>query len=86
MKGWDTYALVYEIVCVKDLCQSFIILFLEIDECLSDPCHSNATCTNTAGSYICECNTGFTGSGFNCTSMTTHYFLSSGPISIILFF
>ena len=41
-----------------------------MDECLSDPCHSNATCTNTAGSYICECNTGFSGNGFNCTSMT----------------
>ena len=39
----------------------------EIDECLDNPCDSNATCTNTDGSYICECNTGFTGNGTNCT-------------------
>ena len=56
-----------------NICVFFNLLssfFLEIDECLNDPCDSNATCSNTAGSYICECNTGFSGSGFNCTSMT----------------
>ena len=46
--------------------------FPEIDECLSAPCDSNATCTNTAGSYICECNTGFTGSGGSCSSRLGH--------------
>ena len=50
-------------------CHTISTLIIEIDECLSDPCHSNATCSNTAGSYICECNTGFSGSGFTCTSM-----------------
>ena len=54
-------------LCFVNLLSSFL---LEIDECLNDPCDSNATCSNTAGSYICECNTGFSGSGFNCTSMT----------------
>ncbi|CAI8054869.1 Fibrillin-1, partial [Geodia barretti] len=41
----------------------------DTDECLSDPCDSNATCSNTASSYICECNTGFSGSGFTCTNI-----------------
>jgi len=37
----------------------------EIDECGRgiDSCHRMATCTNTAGSYTCACNYGFTGDG-----------------------
>ena len=31
-----------------------------------DDCDSNATCTNTIGSYLCSCNPGFTGDGFTC--------------------
>ncbi|CAI8021725.1 Fibrillin-2 [Geodia barretti] len=40
-----------------------------VDECgeSQGPCHKNATCTNTNGSFICECNLGFYGSGVNCT-------------------
>ena len=55
------------LLCMIDY--HYFLCFLEIDECLIDPCDSNATCTNTNGSYICECNTGFTGTGFNCSSM-----------------
>ncbi|XP_028415961.1 fibropellin-1-like [Dendronephthya gigantea] len=41
---------------------------IDVDECLpSSPCHSNATCNNTDGSYTCTCNSGYTGDGFNCT-------------------
>ena len=42
----------------------------DIDECTSgnDTCHINATCINTAGSYDCECLSGFMGDGFNCSS------------------
>ena len=43
------------------------ILMTDIDECLEDPCHSNATCSNTDGSYSCSCNTGYSGNGFSCT-------------------
>ena len=44
-------------------------LTLDIDECNSngDPCHSNATCTDTEGSYTCVCDEGFTGDGYNCS-------------------
>ena len=34
---------------------------------VDDGCHANATCTDGNGSYICVCNGGFTGDGFNCT-------------------
>ncbi|XP_063223363.1 multiple epidermal growth factor-like domains protein 8 [Bacillus rossius redtenbacheri] len=41
----------------------------DVDECdlgLHD-CHPNATCTNTRGSYRCQCNRGFSGDGkVNC--------------------
>ena len=40
---------------------------LDIDECTSNPCHANATCNNTVGSYMCACDPGYSGDGFNCT-------------------
>ena len=40
----------------------------DIDECKGNhSCHVNATCTNTNGSYLCECHPGFNGNGQSCT-------------------
>ena len=39
---------------------------VDIDECLSDPCDSNATCNNSVGSFTCTCDSGYTGDGFQC--------------------
>ena len=72
-----------------NICVFFYLIssfLLEIDECLNDPCDSNATCTNTARSYICECNTGFSGSGFTCTSMTDTLLLCFSRTMITLLF
>ena len=44
---------------------------LDIDECQPSnaDCHSNATCSNTVGSYFCSCIGGFSGDGkINCAS------------------
>jgi len=30
-------------------------------------CHKHASCTNTDGSYSCECNNGYYGDGESCT-------------------
>ena len=42
--------------------------YADIDECDTNPCHPNATCNNTGGSYICTCDTGYTGNGTTCRS------------------
>ena len=39
-----------------------------MDECsLSiDNCHENATCINNDGSFLCTCDSGYTGNGTLC--------------------
>ena len=59
-----------------DICKTFhssytylsLLISLDIYECLSLPCHVNASCTDTQGSFACQCNTGYSGTGFNCSS------------------
>ena len=49
---------------------------IDNNECLGNPCHQYAECTNTYGSYNCECKEGFEGEGFECTDLnecTLHY-------------
>ncbi|XP_078575880.1 uncharacterized protein LOC144861750 [Branchiostoma floridae x Branchiostoma japonicum] len=43
----------------------------DINECTvgTDNCHIQATCTNTDGSFICTCDTGYTGDGVTCTDI-----------------
>lgn len=65
-------------------CQIYLIkhylLVLDIDECADEyenDCDPNAVCTNTEGSYICQCYRGFEGDGQNCTgqlNVTFQYF------------
>ena len=46
---------------------SFACFLSDIDECKTEkPCHPNANCTNTPGSYKCNCTEGFEGNGTNC--------------------
>ena len=46
-----------------------MIYVVDIDECaaISDNCDdTHATCTNTAGGFMCTCITGYTGDGITC--------------------
>ena len=40
--------------------------YLENNNMTITPCHKNAQCINTIGSYRCQCDQGFNGDGFNC--------------------
>ena len=46
------------------------LYYSDIDECtFANPCHVDANCTDTFGSFNCSCNLGFTGDGLNCTDI-----------------
>ena len=59
------------IVCFS-FCSRLIFMHsfvTDINECDRNPCHSDAQCTNTDGSFMCTCKIGYTGNGFACTGM-----------------
>uniref|UniRef100_A0A0N4WVW7 ZP domain-containing protein n=1 Tax=Haemonchus placei TaxID=6290 RepID=A0A0N4WVW7_HAEPC len=39
---------------------------VDVNECLSSPCHHLATCTNLHGSFACTCPDGYAGDGKTC--------------------
>jgi len=48
----------------------------DINECAlgTHNCDIHAICTNTIGSYTCECKTGYSGNGFTCYGNPTIFF------------
>ena len=46
----------------------FFMIFVDINECSLNPCHVNASCVDNDGSFVCQCNTGYSGNGLNCSS------------------
>ena len=46
----------------------------DVNECTdgSDDCDTNAECTNTLGSFVCECNIGYMGDGVYCDGEYRH--------------
>ena len=53
-------------ILLYSVMSNVMILLADLDECISSPCHINATCANTKGSFNCVCKPGYTGSGFEC--------------------
>lgn len=65
--------------CIGLLFEAFMkiqltIIKLDFNACASNPCHSQATCTDLAApslGFSCSCNSGYTGDGVStCTSMS----------------
>ena len=60
-------------------------LCTDVNECDGLLCHENATCTNTNGSHICECNPGFLGDGItycNCTECTLNLYTQDHSVVV----
>ena len=50
----------------------YISCLSDIDECASadtNDCDPDAACTDTVGTYYCDCNTGYRGDGVTCTDI-----------------
>lgn len=64
----------------------FTLNFTDIDECASVPsaCDVNAACSNSEGSYSCECKRGFTGNGTICEGSLSVHFAKIRPRSCSL--
>ena len=56
--------------------QLIFFIFSDIDECSegSHTCDGNANCTNTDGSFKCQCKIGFSGDGHTCTGIYMTFF------------
>lgn len=54
--------------------------FVDVNECAMDPCHPNATCTNTEGGFNCTCNANFEGDGSTCTMICQNGFQLNGSV------
>ena len=62
---WKTLSLGLKLVVVTEL---YLFSVSDINECdtAGNPCHTNATCRNTVGSFQCSCKTGFIGNTTSC--------------------
>ena len=71
----DSFVLVSRICHLSNFYLTFLyfcyynlnfIFLLDINECLTNPCHVNASCTDNEGSFDCQCRNGFAGNGITC--------------------
>ena len=65
----------------------WISLFLDIPECSFQaeayPCHVRADCTESFGSYSCQCKDGYTGDGLQCTSNYVYHSYNYSTINFM---
>ena len=76
--SWNTVQLFYNYTKLRSgfpinpftwYVQSYCSSIADVNECSlnNNGCHQNATCSNTQGSFACNCNKGFSGNGTYCT-------------------
>ena len=62
-----------------------IVLFLDKNECLDNPCLNGATCNNIIGSYYCTCPPGFKGPLCGSSKYIIHFtFFPPVPVFLIV--
>ncbi|KAI4885762.1 hypothetical protein NFI96_031285 [Prochilodus magdalenae] len=64
--GYDGHA------CIDSILSLLCCVFVDVDECQTQPCHPQASCSNTPGSFHCRCQSGFHGDGFQCHPQSVH--------------
>ncbi len=64
------YANAESTVSISPVCQ-YTVGAADSNECTMNThtCHSQATCSNTAGSFDCACNQGYSGNGVSCSNI-----------------
>jgi len=55
--------------CLKGYTGNGDVACVDVNECVTSPCDSNAQCSNVIGSYECQCHSGFAGNGFKCNDV-----------------
>ena len=57
----------------------------DVDECSSGtfPCNDNANCTNTIGSFLCNCQSGYTGNGLTCEGVQSNFYCRFHDVFIL---
>ncbi len=57
--------------CILFLITPNFFFLIDVNECTlgAHSCDANADCNNTAGSYSCQCRTGYSGNGKACAGV-----------------
>lgn len=58
-------------------------LFPEINECASDPCMHDGTCTDQLNAYVCHCPSGFTST--NCEIGWWFFYTSFLSVNVLVY-
>ena len=84
-KLWSLFLFTYYIVIIV---YNPYILIVDVDECANntDICNADANCTNSNGSYSCECNTGYEGNGTTCDGMWLYIFIAIQTVFAIFIY
>ena len=63
-----TVYICFEVCCLSTYVHFHTFLLSDANECTigTHNCHTNADCTNNAGSFTCACKTGYSGDGVTC--------------------
>ena len=63
-----SFVLILKLSFLKYLYVLIYIYIIDVNECLvnNGGCSVNAFCTNTEGSFTCQCKNGFLGDGLSC--------------------